>query len=118
MRTGNRLRYRNSIRLPGVLFLVIVGGLVGTRWIKEVRAHHLENRLSSELRELNHEITLLDRTIGDLNGRRQSLVTEDALNAALEKRGVKMQKFDAAKVIEIPAGKTSAESLAQTSQRP
>ena len=29
-RTSNRLRYRNRIRLPVVLFLVIVGGLVGT----------------------------------------------------------------------------------------
>ena len=112
-KTSNRLRYRNRIRLPVVLFLVIVGGLVGTRWIKEVRAHHLQNRLSTELRTLNHDITELDRTIADLKGRQQSLLTEDALNAALTKRGVKMEKFDQSTVIEISAVPAGPESLAQ-----
>lgn len=118
MKTGNRLRYRNSMRLPVVLFIVIVGGLVGTRWIKEVRAHHQENRLSMELRDLNHEITLLDRAIGDLNGRRQSLMTEDALNTALSKRGVKMNKFESGTVLEISAVPAKPEALAQTNQKP
>lgn len=117
-RTSNRLRYRNRIRLPVVLFLVIVGGLVGTRWIKEVRAHHLQNRLSTELRNLNHEISELERNIADLRGRQQSLLTEDALNAALVKRGVKMEKFDPATVIEISASGTGPESLAQNQPQP
>lgn len=113
MRTSNRLRYRNRVRLPVVLFLVIVGGLVGTRWIKEVRAHHVQNRLSTELRALNLEITELERNIADLKGRQQSLLTEDALNAALARRGVKMDKFEAGTVIEISATPTGPETLAQ-----
>ena len=118
MRTTNRLRYHNRIRLPVVLFIVIVGGLVGTRWINEVRAHHLENRLSTELRGLNHDITMLDRAIGDLKGRQQSLLTEDALNAALVKRGVKMEKFDPTTVIEISAAASGPDALAQNATQP
>lgn len=117
-RTSNRLRYRNRIRLPVVLFLVIVGGLVGTRWIKEVRAHHLQNRLSTELRNLNHEVAELDRSIADLRGRQQSLLTEDALNEALAKRGLKMEKFDPASVIEISSIPTGPDSLAQNQPQP
>jgi hypothetical protein len=101
MKARNRLRYRNNIRLPAILFIVIVGSLVGLRWIKEVRAHHLENRLSTQLRTMNREIATLSSHISDLKGRRQELLTEDALNRAIAERGLKVEPFDPVTVIHI-----------------
>ena len=116
MNRRNRLRYRNNIRLPVILFILIVGSLVGLRWIKEVRSHHLENRLSSQLRTLNHEITILTSHISDLKGRRQALLTEDALTRAMAEQKLRMSDFDPATVIHIGTGRTqSAAAMVQTS---
>lgn len=90
MRTRNRHRYRNSVRLPVILFFVIVGALVGTRWVKEVRAQHLVLSLGSQVRDLDHSITTLRRDIKDLNSRYSALITEDALKQRLKERGITM----------------------------
>ena len=86
MRLRNRNRYRNSVRLPVILFFVIVGGLVGTRWVKEVRARHVALHLSTEVRELDHSLTTLRRDIQDLRSRYSALTTEDALTRVDEVR--------------------------------
>ena len=90
MRPRNRNRYRNSVRLPVILFFVIVGALVGTRWVKEVRAQHTTLRLSSEVRDLDHSITTLRRDIKDLNSRYSALITEDVLKDRLKQRHISM----------------------------
>ncbi len=97
----NRNRYRNSIRLPVILFLVITGGLVGARWIREVKAHNLQNRLSVELRQLNHDCLSLRRDISDLEGRETALLTEDSLSKQLSKLGIKLDQHHATPVLEI-----------------
>ena len=90
MRPRNRNRYRNSVRLPVILFFVIVGALVGTRWVKEIGARHAALRLSSEVRDLDHSITTLRRDIKDLTSRYSALTTEDALKEQLAKRHIAM----------------------------
>ncbi|MBL9142735.1 MAG: hypothetical protein JNM99_03540 [Verrucomicrobiaceae bacterium] len=116
MTRRNRLRYRNNIRLPIILFILIVGSLVGLRWIKEVRAHHLENRLSSQLRNINHEIATLSSHISDLKGRRQALLTEDALLKAMADRKLKMDPIDLSTVMHIgPVATGTQQAMTQTS---
>lgn len=109
MTRRNRLRYRNNIRLPIILFILIVGSLVGLRWIKEVRAHHLENRLSSQLRNINHEIATLSSHISDLKGRRQALLTEDALLKAMADRKLQMSPIDLSTVMHIGTAATGTQ---------
>lgn len=116
MNRRNRLCYRNHIRLPVILFILIVGGLVGTRWIKEVRVHHQENRLSSQLRTVNHQIATLTSHISDLKGRRQALLTEDALRHSMAEHHIQMSGFDPSTVIHIGTPRAqSATAMAQPS---
>lgn len=115
MRERNRLSYRNRIRLPVILTIVIFGGLVGMRYIKLVRAHHTENRLSTELRNLNHEIVSLNSHIADLKGRRQALLSEDSLTASVAARGLKLATFDQSTVIHIGQRTDGGKTVAQTS---
>ena len=101
MRPRNRNRYRNSVRLPVILFFVIVGGLVGTRWVKEIRAQHVALRLSTDVRELEHSITTLRRDIKDLNSRYSALVTEDVLKARLKDRKLDMHDIATNTIISL-----------------
>lgn len=103
MRLRNRNRYRNSVRLPVILFFVIVGGLVGTRWVKEVRARHVALHLSTEVRELDHSLTTLRRDIQDLRSRYSALTTEDALTERLKARNLRMSDIAANGIISLDA---------------
>ncbi len=93
MKLRNRKQYHNTVRLPIILFLIVVGGLVGTRWMNEVRTQHLAQRLSSEARKLEHEALELRGHIKDLQGRASELLTRDAVNAALQAAGKPMQRI-------------------------
>ena len=101
MRPRNRNRYRNSVRLPVILFFVIVGGLVGTRWVKEIRAQHVTLRLSTDVRDLDHKITTLRRDIKDLNSRYSALITEDVLKARLKEKHVNMHDIATNTIISL-----------------
>ena len=101
MSRRNRSRYRNNIGLPVILFFVLGAGLVGARWVKEVRAHNLQNRLSVELRQLNHDCVQLRRDISDLEGRETSLLTEDSLHKELAKLGITLDEQRTIPVMEI-----------------
>jgi uncharacterized protein YlxW (UPF0749 family) len=103
MRPHNRIRnrYRNSIRLPVILFFMIAGGLVGTRWIKEVRARHDTMRLSTEVRELDHAVTTLRRDIKDLTSRYSALITEDQLKARLVEKHLVMHDIATNTIISL-----------------
>ncbi len=98
---NRRNRYRNSIRLPVILFVMIVGGLVGTRWIKEVRARHEVLRLSTEVRELDHSVTSLRRDIKDLTSRYSALTTDDQLKARLTKRHIEMRDIALGTIVSV-----------------
>lgn len=97
----NRNRYHNSVRIPVILFFLVTGGLIGARWIKEVRANNLQNRLQVELRQLTHDCVSLKRDIGDLEGRATALLTEDSLNKQLNELGITLEPDRAMPVIEI-----------------
>jgi len=99
MKQGNRKRYRNDIRLPLILFLFVVGGLVGGRWMKEMRINHEIQRLSMAERKLTHDIGELNRDITDLNGRFSSLTTRDAVKQSLAERGITMTPIKGANVV-------------------
>jgi hypothetical protein len=101
MSRRNTNRYRQSVRMPVILLLVITGGLVGARWIKEVRAHNLQNRLCVQLRQLDHDCVQLKRDIGDLEGRATALLTEDSLNKQLSKLGITLDPNHATPIMEI-----------------
>lgn len=101
MRPRNRNRYRNSVRLPVILFFVIVGGLVGTRWVKEIRAQHEALRLSTVVRDLDHSITTLRRDIKDLNSRYSALITEDALKSRLKTSKLEMHDIATNTIISL-----------------
>lgn len=95
----NRRRYRNDVRLPLILFLFVVGGLVGGRWMREMRINHELQRLAVEERRLTHEIGELNRDITDLNGRFSSLTTRDAVKQSLAERGITMSPIKGANVV-------------------
>jgi len=99
MNRGNRRRYRNDIRLPLILFIFVVGGLVSGRWTKEMKINHEIQRLAVEERRLTHEIGELNRDITDLNGRFSSLTTRDAVKQALAERGITMTPIKGANVV-------------------
>ncbi len=101
MNRGNRKRYRNDIRLPLILFVFLVGGLVGGRWTKEMRLNHEIQRLAVEERRLSHDISELQRDITDLNGRFSSLTTRDAVKQSLAERGITMTPIKGANVIVV-----------------
>lgn len=101
MKNRNRSRYRNSIRLPVILFFMVVGGLVGTRWIKEVRARHESLRLSTEVRELDHSVSGLRRDIKDLTSRYSALITEDALKAWMKNKHIEMHDIATNTIISL-----------------
>ena len=101
MRNRIRNRYRNSIRLPVILFFMISGGLVGARWIKEIRARHESLRLSTEVRELDHEVTTLRRDIKDLTSRYSALITEDMLKARLKDKRIEMRDIATNTIISL-----------------
>ncbi len=101
MRNRNRNRYRNSIRLPAILFIMIVGGLVGARWIKEIRARHETMRLSTEVRALDHDVTTLRRDIKDLTSRYSALITEDTLKTRLRERHIEMHDIATETIISL-----------------
>ena len=96
-----RNRYRNSIRLPVILFFVIVGSLVGARWFNEVRARHDSLRLSTEVRELDHAVTTLRRDIKDLTSRYSALITEDQIKARLQEKHIEMQDIATESIISL-----------------
>ena len=104
MRVRNRHRYRNSVRLPVILFFVIVGGLVGTRWIKEIKMHYLTHRLNTELRQVQHDIAEMESDINSLGGRHSELLTEDALEASVKAKGIVMEPFDPNTIVPIITG--------------
>lgn len=97
----NRNRYRLRLHLRMIVALVITGGLIGARWIKEVRAHNLQNRLCVQLRQLNHECVQLKRDISDLEGRETAMLTEDSLTKQLCKNGIKFEDQRATPIMEI-----------------
>lgn len=99
MNGKNRRRYRNDVRLPLILFLFLVGGLVGGRWMKEMRINHEIQRLAVEEHKLNHEIHELNRDITDLKGRFSGLITRDAVKAALGSKGISMTPIRGANII-------------------
>ena len=101
MRPRNRHRYRNSVRLPVILFFVIVGGLVGTRWVKEIRAQHATMALSTQVRDLDRDIVTLRRDIKDLNSRYSALITEDVLMARLRDRKLDMHNIETNTIISL-----------------
>ena len=97
----NRNRYRHSVQLSVILSLVVTGGLIGARWIKEVRAHNLQNRLCVRLRQLNHDCVQLKRDISDLEGRETAMLTEDSLTKQLNNLGIRFDSQRATPVMEI-----------------
>jgi hypothetical protein len=99
MSNANRRRYRNDVRLPLILFLFVVGGLVSGRWMLEMRVHHESQRLAVEERNLQHQISELNRDITDLGGRLSSLTTRDAVKQALTERGISMTPIKGANII-------------------
>lgn len=117
MRVRNRHRYRNSIRLPVILFFVIVGGLVGTRWILEIKMHYLTHRLNTELRQVHHDIAEMESDINSLSGRQSELLTQDALEASMKAKGIVMTSFDPATIIPVETNPTMNARLAQNSTR-
>lgn len=113
MRIRNRHRYRNSVRMPVILFFVIVGGLVGKRWIKEIEMHYLTHRLNTELRQVQHDIAEMESDINSLTGRQSELLTEDALEASVKANGIVMEPFDSNTIISV---ETSAEMNGRLAQ--
>ncbi len=102
---GNRRRERNSFRLPLILLIVIAGGLVGTRWMKEMRINHELHRLATEQRQVEYQISELKRDIKDLEGRFSAMVTRDAVQKTLAERGIVMRKIQPDSVIALEAVK-------------
>lgn len=113
MKTRNRHRYRNRVRLPVILFFVIVGGLVGTRWVKEIQMHYLAHRLNTELRQVQHDIAEMESDINSLTGRRTELETQDVLEAGIARHGIEMKEFDPQTIITIGTPVTAVTPLAQ-----
>lgn len=99
MNGRNRKRYRNDVRVPLILFLFLVGGLVGGRWMREMRVNHEIQRLSVEERKLSHEINELNRDITDLQGRFSGLITRDAVKESLGRQGISMTPIRGANII-------------------
>lgn len=100
-RARNRRKQRNDLRLPVILFFVIVGSLVGGRWMREMRVNHEIHRLSAEAHKSDLQITELRRDIKDLQGRFSALITRDAALQMLSERGVTMQKIQSSSVITL-----------------
>jgi hypothetical protein len=85
--------YHNGVRLPIILFLVIVGGLIGTRWMNEVRVQHLAQRLDRESRQLERDAVEIRGHIKDLEGQAYALLNRDSVNATLATKGVSMKEI-------------------------
>jgi hypothetical protein len=94
--------YRNPIRRPVILSVIIVGLLVGARWYREVRVNHRQNDLSSNLRQTKSDIVGLKAEIEELKARTVALLTEDALLQAIAAKDIKMENIDRSKVHTIP----------------
>jgi outer membrane murein-binding lipoprotein Lpp len=104
----NRHRYRNQVRLPVILFLLIAGGLIGARWIREVSVQAEQNKLSTRLRDLNHRAAILDQDINDLRGRETALVAEDVLIRRMAEGDMHMNRVDQSQVIDATRPHASA----------
>ena len=96
-------QYNNDVRLPIILFIIIVGGLVGTRWMYEVQVQHLAQRLDRESRQLERDNVELQGHLKDLEGRAFALLARDAVNTTLATKGITMQEIKKGEAILLRA---------------
>ena len=101
VKLANKKKDSDNMRLPLILLLVIVGGLVSARMMREMRANHAAHQLTVEERNLTQELQQLNRDITDLEGRFRGLINRGVMNKNLATLGVKMDDISDHQVIEV-----------------
>jgi hypothetical protein len=100
-KSPNERKGANRMRLPLILGLVIVGALLGGRWMQEMRLNHDMYRLASQEQALLADIEELKNDKRDLDVRLKGLVTRDVVLEALGKQGITMGQIDPSQEITI-----------------
>jgi hypothetical protein len=114
----NRLRYRNGVRPPVVVALLLVtAGLIGIG-LSQVHHRNFAHALADEQREVEKEIRLLRQEISALDLRIESLLTRDKIQPRLTKARTLLRPITKERLIYLPpdAPSPSPPSIAQAPQ--
>ncbi len=111
----NRPRYRNGVRLPVVVALLLVtAGLIGIG-LSQVHHRNFTHALADEQREVEKEIRLLQQEISALDLRIESLLTRDKIQPRLSNARTLLRPITKERLIYLPADASSspAQTVAQ-----
>ncbi len=98
----NRHRYRNGIRLPTVIALVIVTAVLISIALGMVHHQNFAHALSDQQRELEKEVKLLNQEISALDLRIESLLTRDKVQPRLANARTLLRPITKDRLIYLP----------------
>jgi hypothetical protein len=101
--TPNQRRKRNSPRVPFILALLIGGGFVGMKGVKQVRATHNAQRLEVSERQLVAKLDELRLDILNQEGRIKELATRNVVTNATPRHGIRMVDVVKTSLITLPS---------------